>query len=154
MWDVKTKPKNVSAPKDKVKNQKTFSNAAQDIKTNLKNQYIHTKAEAANKNTEEQKNPENYAVDNVEYEAKTAVQNVYSASSRYISSKLKQRNEHTDTYSNTNNNGNTKYSENAYNPVKENMQLNEPKQRNDVASQIKQKSEHIPEPQQKVIVNN
>ena len=124
--DVKTKPKNVSAPKDKVKN----------------------------KNTEEQKNPENYAVDNVEYEAKTAVQNVYSASSRYISSKLKQRNEHTDTYSNTNNNGNTKYSENAYNPVKENMQLNEPKQRNDVASQIKQKSEHIPEPQQKVIVNN
>ena len=29
--DVKTKPKNVSAPKDKVKNQKTFSNAAQDI---------------------------------------------------------------------------------------------------------------------------
>lgn len=34
------------------------------------------------------------------------------------------------------------------------MQLNEPKQRNDVASQIKQKSEHIPEPQQKVIVNN
>ena len=50
MKDVKTKPKNVSAPKDKVKSQKTFSNAAQDIKTNLKNQYIHTKAEAANKN--------------------------------------------------------------------------------------------------------
>ena len=33
--DVKTKPKNVSAPKDKVKNQKTFSNAAQDIKLSL-----------------------------------------------------------------------------------------------------------------------
>lgn len=43
-----------------MKNQKTFSNAAQEIKTNLKNQYIHTKAEAANKNTEEQKNIENY----------------------------------------------------------------------------------------------
>lgn len=148
MKDVKTKPKNVSAPKDKVKSQKTFSNASQDIKTNLKNQYIHTKAEAANKNSEEQKNPENYAVDNVEYEAKTAAQSVYSASSRYISSKLKQRNEHTDTYSNTNNNGNTNYSES----VKESIQLNEPKQRKDIASEIRQNPEQAPEPQQKLYV--
>lgn len=152
MKDVKTKPKNVSAPKDKVKSQKTFSNASQDIKTNLKNQYIHTKAETANKNSEEQKNPENYAVDNVEYEAKAAAQSVYSASSRYISNKLKQKRDNEYTDSNTNNNGNTKYSENTYSPVKENMQLNEPKQRKDVVSQIRQKPEQAPEPKQKLYV--
>lgn len=145
MKDVKTKPKGTSTPKDKVKSQ--ISSTVKDAKANLKNRYINSKAEEANKSSEEQKNPENYAVDTVEDKAKTAVQSVYGASSRYISSKLKQKqnNEYInakDAYDNT------KYSEENYNKAKDNIKLNEPKQKQDTYSQIKQKPEHTNQPEQ------